>query len=127
MPFDIAIEGDTEDTYLDETNDLATADGNRRVEQHVYLNVGQQLEQLLSGRLTGETLTQAEAAIENGLNNAEDIGDVLSVEIVEYDKEKSLVTVAANGINGDTQQFGISVYYYVWHTSFHGRNPRSHR
>jgi hypothetical protein len=109
MPFDIAIEGDTEDTYLDETNDLATVDGNRRVEQHVYLNVGQQLEQLLSGRLTGETLTQAEAAIEDGLNNAEDIGDVLSVEIVEYDKEKSLVTVAAKGINGDTQQFGISV------------------
>jgi len=34
---------------------------------------------------------------------------VLSVEIVEYDKEKSLVTVAAKGINGDTQQFGISV------------------
>jgi len=109
MPFDIAIKGDTEDTYLNETNDLAIVDGNRRVEQHVYLNVGQQLEQLLSGRLTGETLTQAEAAIENGLNNAEDIGDVLSVEIVEYDKEKSLVTVAAKGINGDTQQFGISV------------------
>jgi len=109
MPFDIAIGGDTEDTYLDETNDLATVDGNRRVEQHVYLNVGQKLEQLLSGRLTGETLTQAEAAIENGLNNAEDIGDMLSVEIVEYDKEKSLVTVAAKGINGVTQQFGISV------------------
>jgi len=109
MVFDIAIGGDTEDTYLDETNDLAIVDGNRRVEQHVYLNVGQQLEQLLSGRLRGDTLTQAEAAIEDGLNEAEDVGDVLSVEIVKYDKEKSLVTVAAQGVNGNTQQFGISV------------------
>jgi hypothetical protein len=109
MPFDLAIEGDTEDTYLDETNDLATVDGNRRVEQHVYLNVGQQLERLLAGRLTGETLTQAEAAIEDGLNDAEDVASVLSVEIIEYDKEKSLVTVAADAENGETQQFGITV------------------
>jgi len=109
MVFDIAIGGDTEDTYLDETNDLATVGGNRRVEQHVYLNVGQQLGQLLAGRLTGQTLTQAEAAIEDGLNDAEDVVSVLSVEIIEYDKDNSTVVVAADAEDGTTQQFGISV------------------
>lgn len=109
MTFDIAIEGDTEDSYLDDTNDLATVSGNRRVEQHVYLNVGRRLNQSLSGRLTGQTLTEAEAAIEDGLNDASDIGTILSVSIDEYDKESSTIILSAEAQSGDIISLGVNI------------------
>lgn len=109
MTFDIAINGETEDAHLDDTNDLTVVRGNRRVEQHVYLNVGKKLTQLLSGRLTGQTLTEAEAAIEDGLNNASDVGSIRSVTIDEYDKESSTVIVSAQAASGDTIQLGVNI------------------
>lgn len=103
MAFDIAISGDTEDAYTDGTNDLATVDGNRRLEQHVYLNVGQEIQRLLSGKLTGDDIARIESAIETGLENAEDIEDTLSVTVDEYDKEKQKLLVSVQAQSGTTQ------------------------
>jgi len=109
MTFDIAIDGETEDAHLDDTNDLATVDGNDRVEQHVYLNVGDRLNQLLSGSLTGQTLTQAEAAVEDGLNDASDVGTIRGVSIEKYDKDASTVIVSATAESGNVVTFGVTV------------------
>lgn len=109
MTFDIAIDGETEDAHLDDTNDLAIVDGNDRVEQHVYLNVSGRLNQLLSGSLTGRTLTQAEAAVEDGLNDANDVAAIRSVTIEKYDKDASTVIVSAQAESGDTIALGVNI------------------
>ena len=108
MTFDIAIgdqddEDPNEDSYTDGSNDLATVSGERRLEQHVYLNVGKQLERLLSGKLTGGDIERVESALETGLDNAEDIGNVLEINVDEYDKEKSILRFSVQAQSGTTE------------------------
>jgi len=106
MPFDIAIDGNG-DSYLDSGNDLAIVDGNSRLEQHVYLNVAEDVLQLLGQRLNGDVIAEAEELIRESLNDAEDIDEVVSVSIDEYDPSTNSIVATATSRSGDVQTVEI--------------------
>jgi hypothetical protein len=54
-------------------------------------------------------LTQAEAAVEDGLNDASDVGTIRGVSIEKYDKDASTVIVSATAESGNVVTFGVTV------------------
>jgi len=106
--FDLGL-NTTADTHLTDGNDLALVDGNRRLEQHAFLNVADDVQQFIGGRLTGQNVAEIENAIATALDGAEDIDTIVSVDIVEYDRGSNSVVVDALTQSNDVQRLTIGV------------------
>jgi len=83
MSIDIAI-GRFGDAFLNNGNDLATVTDKSRLQQHIYLSIGEQLQSLVGETITGDDVAEVERMLERSLDNAADVDTVRSVTLEQY-------------------------------------------
>lgn len=91
MSTDIAI-GRFGDTFLDAGNDLATVSDTPRLEQHIYLSIGEQLQSLIGEIVTGNEITEIERGVEQSLSNAQDVDEVISATLERYEPDTNTLS-----------------------------------
>jgi hypothetical protein len=99
-PTDLLLTED-KDIRLDATNDIATIGGRRQLEQSVALDVLDPLEEFIGGKLTGRNLGLLEERIRESLNADEQVEDVYSADVREYDRGSSTVIADIHVIDND--------------------------
>lgn len=107
MSTDIAI-GRFGDAFLDNGNDLATVDGTPRLEQHIYLSIGEQIQSLIGETVTGDEITEIERGVEQSLANAEDTEQVISATLERYEPDTNTLSFTVQ-TTVDTQALEITL------------------
>lgn len=105
-PTDLLLTEDL-DIRLDAANDIATISGEQQLEQSVALDVMDETKNFVGGRLTGENLGLLEERIRESLAQDEQVADVQTVNIVEYNQESGQIT--ANILVIDDEDFTIEI------------------
>lgn len=90
MPTDLDINQD-KDVRLDGANDLALTSGQDQVEQSVGLDVLDVTRKFVGSEITGSSIGLLEERVKESLNSDEQVGEVLSVDVTEYDREANSV------------------------------------
>jgi hypothetical protein len=92
MPTDIELSQD-KDVFLDDGNDLALVSGQTQLQQSVAIDVFDELQDFVGGRLTGQRIGLLEERIRNGLNDDPQVGEVVQVNVTEYNRSTSTVDI----------------------------------
>jgi hypothetical protein len=95
------------DIRLDASNDLATISGEQQLEQSVALDVLDETQNFVGGRLTGENIGLLEERMRESLSEDEQIADVQTVNIIEYNQESGQITAEVLVI--DDEDFNINI------------------
>jgi mannose/fructose/N-acetylgalactosamine-specific phosphotransferase system component IIB len=105
-PTDLLLTEDL-DISIDAANDIATISGQQQLEQSVALDVMDETINFVGDRLTGEKIGLLEERIRQSLAADEQIADVRSVNIVEYNQESG--TITADVLVVDDEDFTITI------------------
>jgi hypothetical protein len=95
------------DIRLDASNDLATISGEQQLEQSVALDVLDETQNFVGGRLTGENIGLLEERMRESLSADEQVADVQTVNIIEYNQESGQITAEVLVI--DDEDFNINI------------------
>jgi hypothetical protein len=95
------------DIRLDASNDLATISGKQQLEQSVALDVLDETQNFVGGRLTGENIGLLEERMRESLSADEQVADVQTVNIIEYNQESGQITAEVLVI--DDEDFNINI------------------
>lgn len=106
MVFDIGLDSDG-DVHTDSGNDLALVTGQAQLEQSVYIDVGDVMNQLIGGNITATNISLVEKRIKDALNDDPQLDDVQSVTVEEFDKRTNTLTVTA--ITTENEQFEMNI------------------
>lgn len=91
-PTDLEL-NETKDIQLDASNDLALVSGKSQLQQSVAIDVIDELQDLISGRLTGKNIGILEERIRNSLDEDPQVGDVRTVTIQSFDRQTGSVEI----------------------------------
>lgn len=105
-PRDIAIDANR-DIFLDDTNDLALVSGDAQLEQSVAIDVLDETQTFIGGKLTSQNVSLLEERMREALDDDPQIGDVISVTIDEYDRRNNSITASVRVTEND--DFTITV------------------
>lgn len=105
-PTDLAVTEDL-DLYIDGSNDLATISGLGQLQQSVALDVLDVTREFVGGRLTGRNVGLLEERVQRSLERDEQLSQVKTVNVVEYDRSDESVTMEVLVI--DDEDFEITL------------------
>lgn len=105
-PTDVDLNTD-KDIHLDGANDLALTSGIEQLQQSVAIDVFDELQNFIGGRLTGETLGLLEERVRQALDDDPQLSTVRSVDILEYNRGTQSVTISIEVI--DDEDFTIEL------------------
>lgn len=91
-PTDLDI-NENKDIHLDASNDLTLTSGIEQLQQSVALDVLNDLEDFLGGRLNGRNLGRLETAIRLSLESDPQVGDVRTVTVESFNRETGRVAI----------------------------------
>lgn len=91
-PTDLDLD-DSKDIHLDGANDLATVSGVDQLSQSVAIDVMDEIQDFIGGRVTGKNIGLLEERIRQGLNDDPQLSEVQSVNIEEYDRRDNSITM----------------------------------
>lgn len=106
-PTDLAI-NDEKDIYLDDGNDLALVNGVQQLRQSVGIDVMDELQAFIGGRITGTTIGRLEERIRRGLDDDPQLAGVRDVTIQEYDRGEETVLITAEVVGDDDFTIEVS-------------------
>ena len=106
-PTDLDI-NEERDVHLDAGNDLAVTSGVEQLQQSVAIDVLDELQDFVAGRLTGQNIGQLEEAIRKGLDEDPQIGAVRTVTIDTFNRESSTVTIDVSVVEDDNFTLEVS-------------------
>lgn len=89
------------DIHLDSTNDLTVTSGVEQLQQSVAIDVLDELQDLIAGRLSGTNIGQLERRIASGLNDDPQVGTVRNVSIDTFNRETGTIEITANVIENE--------------------------
>lgn len=105
-PTDLDLNGD-KDIHLSGANDLALVSGVHQLEQSVAIDVMDELEAFVGGRVTGKNLGLLEERLRQALNDDPQLDEVRLVNVEEYDRGAQSIT--AEIITTQNDNFTIQV------------------
>lgn len=105
-PTDISI-NEGKDIHLDPTNDLATVSGTDQLRQSVAIDVMDELQDFVAGRLTGQNIGQLEEKIRQGLDADPQLGTIRNVTIDEYNRETATISISVSVV--ESEDFSLTV------------------
>lgn len=91
-PTDLDL-NENKDVHLDASNDLELTSGVEQLQQSVAVDVLDEIQSLLAGRVTGENIGLLEERIESGLNDDPQVGAVRSVTIGSFNRQTDKVVI----------------------------------
>lgn len=91
-PTDLDLD-DSKDIHLDGANDLATVSGVDQLSQSVAIDVMDEIQDFIGGRVTGKNIGLLEERIRQGLNDDPQLSEVQAVNIEEYDRRDNSITM----------------------------------
>jgi hypothetical protein len=91
-PTDLQLNGD-KDIFLDGANDLATVSGVRQLEQSVAIDVMDEIQNFIGGRVTGKNIGLLEERVRQGLNDDPQLSEVRQVNVREYDRRTDEIKI----------------------------------
>jgi hypothetical protein len=91
-PTDLDL-NENKDIHLDASNDLELTSGIEQLQQSVAVDVLDEIQALLSGRVSGENIGLLEERIASGLNDDPQVGDVRSVTIESFNRQTDEVAI----------------------------------
>jgi hypothetical protein len=89
------------DVHLDATNDLALTSGVAQLQQSVGIDVMDELQDFIAGRLTGKNIGQLEERIAAGLNNNPQVDAVRSVSLDTFDRQNNTVEITVHVVEDE--------------------------
>lgn len=89
------------DIHLDGANDLALTSGIEQLQQSTAIDVFDELQQFIGGRLNGENLGLLEERIRQGLNDDPQLSTVRNVNVMEYDRGTESITVSVEVVDNE--------------------------
>lgn len=96
------------DVHLDGANDLALTSGIEQLQQSTAIDVFDELQAFVGGRLTGENLGLLEERVRQGLNDDPQLADIRNVTVEEYDRGAQTVTLAISVVGDDDFELELS-------------------
>lgn len=99
-PTDLAI-NENKDIYLDEGNDLAVINGKAQLRQSVGIDVMDELQKFVGGRLTGPNIGRLEERIRKGLDDDPQLSNVRNVTIRTFDRRNNTIEITAEVVGND--------------------------
>lgn len=105
-PTDLDLDSNR-DTHLDETNDLAVTSGVEQLQQSVGIDVMDELEDFVAGRLTGENIGRLEERIRQGLDADPQLSDVRNVTIEQFNRQNNTVQIGVHVV--ENEDFTLTV------------------
>lgn len=106
-PTDIDLDGN-KDVHLDSTNDLATTSGVEQLQQSVGIDVLDELQAFISGRLTGSNVGQLEERIRSGLDDDPQLESVRNVTITQFDRQTNTIDITVSTIKNEDFTLEVS-------------------
>lgn len=91
-PTDLDLD-DSKDIHLNGANDLATVSGVDQLSQSVAIDVMDEIQDFIGGRVTGKNIGLLEERIRQGLNDDPQLSEVQAVNIEEYDRRDNSITM----------------------------------
>ena len=91
-PTDFDLNSD-KDIHLDGANDIALVSGVSQLEQSVAIDVMDEIQEFIGGRVTGKNVGLLEERLRQGLNDDPQLDRVVSVNVVEYDRRDDSLSV----------------------------------
>jgi hypothetical protein len=107
MTFDIEIDRDR-DAVFDDTNDLKLVTGTDRAAQSIAISASDEVFDIVGGRVTGKNIGYLEEHIRRGLNEDNDVDEVVEVTIDTFDRNENRVEATAHVVGGDA--FNVEVF-----------------
>jgi hypothetical protein len=106
MVTDIALSQD-KDIHLDDGNDLALVSGQQQLQQSVAIDVFDELQDFVAGRITGQEVGLLEERIRVGLNEDPQVGEIVRVNVTEYNQTSSTIDVEVQV--ADNEDFELTI------------------
>lgn len=105
-PTDLDLNQD-KDIHLDGSNDLAVTSGVEQLEQSVAIDVMDEIQEFIGGRVTGPNIGLLEERLRGALNDDPQLSEVRLVNVAEYDRRTDTITIEI--IVVDDEDFTLEV------------------
>lgn len=92
-PTDLDLESD-KDIHLDGANDLALVSGKAQLEQSVAIDVMDEIQAFIGGRVTGQNIGLLEEVLREALEDDPQLEDIRSINIEEYNRQTEKLTIS---------------------------------
>lgn len=99
-PTDIDLNSD-KDVHLNGANDLALVGGEEQLRQSVAIDVMDEIEDFIGGRVTGKTLGLLEERFLQAFNDDPQLDEVISVNIKQYDRRTDELIIEAKTVKNE--------------------------
>ena len=107
-PTDLDI-NENKDIHLDASNDLTLTSGIEQLQQSVALDVLDELQELVGGRLNGENLGRIEVAARQSLERDVQVGDVRTVTVESFDRQAGRVEIDVTLTQNEDFTLGVEI------------------
>jgi len=104
-PTDLDLDPD-KDIHLDGANDLALVSGVDQLKQSVAIDVMDEIQDFIGGRVTGRNIGLLEERLRQAFNDDPQLDEVVSVNITQYDQRTNELTIEAKTI--ENEEFTLS-------------------
>lgn len=106
-PTDLDLD-ESKDIHLDSANDLELTSGVAQIEQSVGIDVMDELEAFIGGRVTGKNVGLLEERVRGALNDDPQLSEVLTVDITQYDRRTDSVEMVIKVVDDDNFTIEVS-------------------
>jgi hypothetical protein len=106
-PTDLDLNSD-KDIHIDGSNDLATVSGIEQLEQSVAIDVMDEVQEFIGGRVTGKNLGLLEERFRQAINEDPQVVSVRTLNITEYDRRTDTISVEISTIENEDFTLEVS-------------------
>ncbi|WP_226041164.1 hypothetical protein [Natrinema sp. DC36] len=103
---DIRIDGNR-DIEIGHSNDIAVVSGQANVEQSISIATSDSISKFVGSRITGTNISLLEKRVEDALEDDPQVGEVLDVTILEFDKRNDTIEIGVELV--EDEDFTIEV------------------
>lgn len=106
MVTDIRLD-DGMDIEIDAGNDIGTVSGHEQLEQSLAIDVMDELQDIVGGRVSGQNIGVLEERMREALNEDPQVGDIAYVNVEEFDRRTATATAEVGVV--EDENFTIEV------------------
>jgi len=95
------------DIHLDGSNDLATTSGVAQLQQSVAIDVMDEIDEFIGGRVTGDNIGILEERVREALNDDPQLDSIRNVDIEQYDRRTGKLRMTITTIKNNDFQIEV--------------------
>jgi len=99
-PTDLDLDS-SKDIHLSGANDLSLVSGEDQLKQSVAIDAMDEIQEFIGGRVTGKNVGLLEERLRQAFNDDPQLDEVVSVNVVEYDRRTDALTIEATTVENE--------------------------